>query len=45
VIYASLAAQAMANAEATERLRQQSVRLERRLAGSGRLMEITSSIL
>ena len=45
VIYASLAAQAMANAEATERLRQQSVRLERRLAGQRALLEITSSIL
>ncbi len=45
VIYANIAAQAMANAEATERLRQQSVRLERRLAGQRALLEITSSIL
>jgi diguanylate cyclase (GGDEF)-like protein len=45
VIYASLAAQAMANAEATERLREQSVRLERRLAGQRALLDITSSIL
>jgi len=45
VIYASLAAQAMANAEATERLREQSVRLERRLAGQRALLDITGSIL
>ncbi len=45
VIYASLAAQAMANADATERLREQSIRLERRLAGQRALLEITSSIL
>ena len=45
VIYASLAAQAMANAEATERLREQSIRLERRLAGQRALLEITGAIL
>jgi len=45
VIYASLAAQAMANAEATERLRAQSVRLERRLAAQRALLDITGSIL
>jgi diguanylate cyclase (GGDEF)-like protein len=45
VIYASMAAQAMANAEATERLRAQSVRLERRLAAQRALLDITGSIL
>ncbi len=45
VIYASLAAQAIANAEATERLREQSIRLERRLAGQRALLEITGAIL
>lgn len=45
VIYASLAAQAIANADATEQLRQQSIRLERRLAGQRALLEITGSIL
>jgi diguanylate cyclase (GGDEF)-like protein len=45
VIYASLAAQAIANADATARLRAQSVRLERRLAGQRALLEITGSIL
>jgi diguanylate cyclase (GGDEF)-like protein len=45
VIYASLAAPAMANAEATERLREQSIRLERRLAGQRALLEITGSIM
>ena len=45
VIYASIAAQAIANAEATGRLREQSIRLERRLAGQRALLEITSSIL
>ncbi len=45
VIYASLAAQAMANAEATERLREQSIRLERRLAGQRALLEISGAIL
>jgi diguanylate cyclase (GGDEF)-like protein/excisionase family DNA binding protein len=45
VIYASIAAQAIANADATEQLRQQSIRLERRLAGQRALLEITGSIL
>jgi len=45
VIYAAIAAQAIANADATEQLRQQSVRLERRLAGQRALLEITGSIL
>ncbi len=45
VIYASLAAPAIANAEATERLRQQSIRLERRLAGQRALLEISGAIL
>ncbi len=45
VIYAAIAAQAIANADATEQLRQQSIRLERRLAGQRALLEITSSIL
>ncbi len=45
VIFASIAAQAIANAEATGRLREQSIRLERRLAGQRALLEITSSIL
>ena len=41
VIYAAFAAQAIANADATEQLRQQSIRLERRLAGQRALLEIT----
>jgi diguanylate cyclase (GGDEF)-like protein/excisionase family DNA binding protein len=45
VIYANLAAQAMANADATDRLQAQSIRLERRLAGQRALLEITGSIL
>lgn len=45
VIYASLAAQAMANADATEQLRAQSVLLERRLAGQRALLDVTASIL
>ncbi len=45
VIYASLAAQAMANADATDRLRAQSVRLEQRLAGQRALLDVTASIL
>ena len=45
VIYAAIAAQAIANADATEQLRQQSIRLERRLAGQRALLEITGSIL
>ncbi len=45
VIYAAFAAQAIANADATEQLRQQSIRLERRLAGQRALLEISGSIL
>ena len=45
VIFAAIAAQAIANADATAQLRQQSVRLERRLAGQRALLEITGSIL
>jgi diguanylate cyclase (GGDEF)-like protein/excisionase family DNA binding protein len=45
VIYASLAAQAMANAETTERLRSQSTQLERRLASQRALLAITETIL
>lgn len=45
VIYASFAAQAMANADATERLRAQSEALERQLRGQRELLEITESIL
>ena len=45
VIYASLAAQAIANAETTERLRAQSTQLERRLASQRALLAITESIL
>ena len=45
VIYAAIAAQAIANADATEQLRAQSIRLERRLAGQRALLEITGSIL
>jgi diguanylate cyclase (GGDEF)-like protein len=44
-IYASFAAQAMANAEATERLRQQSAALEQKVRGQRELLEITESIL
>jgi len=45
VIYASLATQAMANAETTDRLRAQSTQLERRLASQRALLAITESIL
>lgn len=45
VIYASFAAQAMANADATERLRQQSETLERQLRSQRELVQITESIL
>ena len=45
VIYASFAAQAMANADATERLRDQSQALERQLRGQRELLQITESIL
>ncbi len=44
-IYASFAAQAMANADATERLRQQSAALEQKVRGQRELLEITESIL
>ncbi len=45
VIYASFAAQAMANADATELLRAQSAQLERQLLGQRELLQITESIL
>ncbi len=45
VIYASFAAQAMANSDATERLRQQSATLERQLRSQRELLQITESIL
>jgi diguanylate cyclase (GGDEF)-like protein len=45
VIYASLAAQAIANADTSEHLRAQSTRLERRLASQRALLETTESIL
>jgi two-component system cell cycle response regulator len=45
VIYASFAAQAMANADATERLRDQSLALERQLRSQRELLQITESIL
>ncbi len=45
VIYASFAAQAMANADTTERLRAQSATLERQLRGQRALLQITESIL
>ncbi|HEX7525601.1 MAG TPA: sensor domain-containing diguanylate cyclase, partial [Gaiellaceae bacterium] len=45
VIYASLAAQAIANAETSEHLRAQSTRLERRLASQRALLATTESIL
>ncbi len=44
-IYASIAAQAMANADATERLRAQSAELERQLSGQRELLRVTESIL
>jgi len=44
-IYASLAAQAMANADATERLRDKSAELERKVRGQRELLGITESIL
>jgi diguanylate cyclase (GGDEF)-like protein/excisionase family DNA binding protein len=44
-IYASFAAQAMANADATERLRKQSAALEQKVRGQRELLEITESIL
>jgi diguanylate cyclase (GGDEF)-like protein len=45
VIYASFAAQAMANADATERLRTQSITLERRLRAQHELLRTTEAIL
>jgi len=45
VIYASFAAQAMANADATARLRAQSSALERQLRAQRELLKITESIL
>ncbi len=45
VIYASFAAQAMANADATERLREQSAALEQQLRSQRALLQITESIL
>src|SRR5688500_13255374 len=44
-IYASFAAQAMANADATERLREKSAALEQKVRGQRELLEITESIL
>ncbi|MEA2673076.1 MAG: hypothetical protein QOI92_268 [Chloroflexota bacterium] len=44
-IYASLAAQAMANADATEQLRQKSAALEQKVRGQRELLQITESIL
>jgi diguanylate cyclase (GGDEF)-like protein/excisionase family DNA binding protein len=44
-IYASFAAQAMANAAATERLREKSAELERKVRGQRELLDITESIL
>jgi len=45
VIYASFAAQAMANADTTERLREQTLALERQLLGQRELLQVTESIL
>lgn len=45
VIYASFAAQAMANADATERLEAQSAKLARQLRSQQELLTITESIL
>jgi diguanylate cyclase (GGDEF)-like protein len=45
VIYASFAAQAMANADATARLREQSAALERQLRAQRELLRTTESIL
>ncbi len=44
-IYASFAAQAMANADATEQLRRQSAALERQVRSQRDLLQITESIL
>ena len=45
VIYASFAAQAMANAETTERLREQTAALERQVRSQRELLQITEQIL
>jgi diguanylate cyclase (GGDEF)-like protein len=45
VIYAGFAAQAIANADTTERLREQTVALERQLRGQRELLLITESLL
>ncbi|MBI3750364.1 MAG: GAF domain-containing protein [Chloroflexi bacterium] len=45
VIYASFAAQAMANADATERLREQSAALERKVGAQRELLRLTESML
>ena len=45
VIYANFAAQAMANADTTQRLREQSTALERQLRSQRELLSITESIL
>ncbi len=45
VIYASLAAQAMANADTTERLREQTATLERQLRGQRELLQISELLL
>ncbi len=45
VIYASFAAQAMANADATQRLRRQSAALERQIRAQRELLRTTESIL
>jgi len=45
VIYASFAAQAMANADATKRLREQSAALEQQLDGQRALLQVTEAIL
>jgi diguanylate cyclase (GGDEF)-like protein/excisionase family DNA binding protein len=45
VIYASFAAQAMANADATEQLRAQTEAVERQARGQRELLQITESIL
>ena len=45
VIYASFAAQAMANADTTARLREQSTALERQVQSQRELLQITESIL
>ena len=44
-IYASFAAQAMANADATQRLHEKSAALEQKVRGQRELLEITESIL